>query len=132
MKVIKSILIVSFLFVSALSFSQPPNGGQRGEQQGPPPIPNAQQIEKMVSDLADELSLSDEQESSVLKLYTQHFKEVKEKTSGNKKPERKEMEAMKSEFEKKVKSLLSAEQQTLFDDFQKKNQPHHGHPGKQK
>ena len=119
------ILVVSLILLSAGSlFAQPPGGGgQQGGPQGPPPVPNTKQIKEMVSNLSKEISLSTEQESKVLKLYTDHFAEVKEKTSGNARPKREEMETMKSSFEKNVKSILSAEQITKYNAYLKKQDP---------
>ena len=101
-------------------------GNQKGGQQGPPPIPDEAQIEKMVENLADSISLSTEQKTAALVLFKEHFNQVREKTSGNKRPKREEMEALKTGFEKQVKKLLSAEQQILFDDFHQKNHPNKG------
>lgn len=114
-------LMLIALSGSSLINAQPPGGGK----QGPPPIPNAAQIKTMVSEMADELSLSTEQEENVLELFTEHFEEVEEKTSGNSKPDRQEMEALKTEFEAKVNTLLSEEQQKQFLVFQKKKQQQH-------
>ena len=121
MKTLKTNLIVVLLFVSSILFAQP--GGQKGRQQGPPPILNANQIQEMVSQLAEEISLSDEQEEKVMELYVAHFEDVEEKTSGNSRPTREEMEALKSDFENKVKALLSKEQQKGFETFIKKQVP---------
>lgn len=123
MKTIKSLLVLSILFVCTLVFAQSPGGGQRGGQQGPPPIPNDKQIEKMVSDIADELTLSNEQETKVLSLYKEHFTQVKEKTSGNNRPNREEMKALKSAFEKKVKAELTKEQVNKYEAYLKKQRP---------
>ncbi|MDA3928480.1 MAG: hypothetical protein PF541_05935 [Prolixibacteraceae bacterium] len=122
MKTTKLFLTTVFLFVVSIGFTQPPGGGgQSGGEQGPPPVPNTKQIQKMVTQLANEIALTEEQETSVLKLYTAHFKTIKQKTSGNARPNREEMDALKSEFEKNVKALLTRDQQIKFDAYQKKN-----------
>ena len=123
MKTIKSFLVISILFLSTSIFAQPPGGGQRGGQQGPPTIPNDKQIEKMVSDLADALTLSNEQEAEILELYKAHFTQVKEKTSGKSRPDREEMDSLKLAFEKQVKAELSKEQATKYEAYLKKQQP---------
>jgi hypothetical protein len=119
MKTIKSILVLSILLVSSISFAQPPGGGQRGGQQGPPPIPNNKEVTKMVSDLTDNLSLSEEQEVKVLEIYKEHFAELKEKTSGNSRPKREEMEALDTAFEKQVKAELTEEQKSGYEAYLK-------------
>lgn len=119
MKTVKSILALSILFVGSLTFAQAPGGGQRGGQQGPPPIPNDEQIETMVSDLAEEIALSEEQEVKVLEIYNEHFAEIKEKTSGNSRPKREEMEALNKAFEKQVKAELTKDQKSGYEDYLK-------------
>lgn len=123
MKTVKSFLILSILLVSTSIFAQPPGGGQRGGQQGPPPIPNNKQIKKMVSDLVDEIALSNEQETKVLSLYKEHFAQVKEKTSGNSRPNRDEMETLKTTFEKSVKAELTKEQVSKYETYLKNQRP---------
>lgn len=120
MKTIKSFLVLFIVLLSTSVFAQPPGGGQRGGQQGPPPVPNDKQIEKMVSDLGKELALSKEQEIKVLALYKGHFAQIKQKTSGNIRPDRDEMETLKSVFEKKVKAELTKEQGSKYEAFLKR------------
>lgn len=118
MKDIWKILVVVLIVTTTACGQQ--RGPQGRGQQGPPSIPNSKQIEKMVSNLADDISLSEDQENEVLKLYTVHFKEVKEKTKSGR-PDRKEMELLKNDFEKEVKEALTEEQQELYDAYLKKN-----------
>lgn len=113
------LIMLIAISTSSLIYAQPP-GGRQGGQQGPPPVPNEKQIEKMVNDLSEELSLTEEQEEKVLDEYLIHFEQVEEKTKDGK-PNRNEMEALKSEFEENVKLLLSDEQDELFDAYQKAN-----------
>lgn len=114
------LLLIAMAMSSAVS-AQPPGGGGGG-QQGPPPIPNSKQIKKMVSKLSSELSLSEQQETKVLALYQDHYEQVEEATS-NGRPDRTKMEALKTSFEKNVKSELTEEQQDLYTEYLKKNQP---------
>ena len=120
------ITMVITLFTSSILYSQP-GKGQQGGPQGPPPIPDSKQITVMVSDLAKEISLTSDQEASVLKLYTEHFEKVKAKTSGNTKPKREEMESLNKDLEKNVKALLTTDQQKGYEAYlkkQSKQQPH--------
>lgn len=121
MKTAKSILIILSVVLSSTLFAQP-GGGQKGGQAGPPKLPNSQQIEEMVSNLADEITLTSEQESTILDLYTDHFKIVKEKISGNARPKREEMEALQNDLEKQVKAELSKKQIKQYKAFIKKQQ----------
>jgi len=111
------ILMVITLFAGNVLCAQPgqgQRGGQQGGQQGPPAAPNTKQIKEMVSNLAGEISLTEAQEATVLKLYTDHFEKVKAKTSGSSRPDRQEMEALKTDLETKVKAVLTADQQTKY------------------
>jgi len=114
----KSILVVAIMFIGSLTFAQP--GGGQGGQQGPPPIPSDEQIEQLVSDLASELSLSTDQETTILELNKAHFTEVKAKMSSNSRPKREEMEALDAALEKNVKAELTEEQITKYEAFMKK------------
>ncbi|MEM7483839.1 MAG: hypothetical protein AAF348_01395 [Bacteroidota bacterium] len=119
-KSIISFLVVVLAFtVTACGQQQRGGGNQRGGQQGPPPLPSADEIEKMVGDLADELSLDSDQESTVLTLYTDHFEEAESKTKSGR-PDRDEMEKFRENFETEVKAVLTEKQQELFDAYQKK------------
>ncbi|MGQ1947482.1 hypothetical protein ACT3CD_10345 [Geofilum sp. OHC36d9] len=120
MKTMKSVLTIAFLVICSLGFAQPGGGGQQGPQQGPPPVPNARQIEKMVNSLAEDLSLSDTQKEQVSAIYTAHFKTVKEKLSGNDRPERSEMEALDKKLEEKVSALLTKAQTSQYKTWLKK------------
>ena len=119
MKKLKMILVWSLVLTSGLTFAQP-GGGQRGGQSGPPPLPNEQQIKVMVGELADAISLTEEQEINVLKLYTEHFVQVEELTSGSSRPDRKEMEALKTSLENQVKLELTQDQIKTYEAVLKK------------
>ncbi len=114
------VVLLFAMFVGAASYAQgnPQNRGQ----QGPPPIPDTEEIEKMVNDMADEISLSEEVEAKMLDLYKDHFNEVREKTSSGR-PDRKEMETLRTDFETAVKSLLTEKQKEQYDAYRKKNRP---------
>lgn len=133
MKTLRSILMMSLLFVTVFACGQPPGGGgQRGGQQGPPPIPDEEQIEKMVGQISKDVSLSEEQETTILQLYTWHFQAVKEKTSGKSRPDREEMEKMKADLEEQVKAVLSEEQVEKYDAYLKKQNKGRGKRGPRK
>lgn len=122
MRKIARILMIVAIIATSVNLSQ-------AQQQGPPPIPNSTQIKKMVAELSNSLKLNDEQNKQVFNLYTSHFKEISAKTEASK-PSRKEMEALRSKFEKDIKSLLTAEQQIEFENFNKEHAPDQkGQPG---
>ncbi len=115
-KTLASLFIVSLCLLPTVSQAQ-----QRG-QQGPPPIPNEKQIEKMVDDLTQKLELTEYQSARISKIYIDHFEKVKDQQSqdGNKEAQRKIMQSLKTDFERNVKAELTKEQQKKFDKIQQK------------
>jgi hypothetical protein len=111
MKTLKSIFAIAFLMICSLGFAQPSGNGQ---QQGPPPIPDDEQIEEMINSLAEELSLDDSQIEEITTIYTEHFKTITEKLSSDERPERSEMEALDKKLEKNVSALLTEDQATQY------------------
>ena len=116
---IKTAFMAIAVIISSYGFAQSP-GGSGAKPDGPPPIPNQQQVEVMVDDLSNELSLTENQEDQVLDLFTAHFNEVRAKTSGNSKPDRDEMEAIRLSFEDDMKKVLTDEQFKDFQEYSKK------------
>ena len=117
-------MLVVALVITTSAFGQqgggqggPPQGGGKG---GPPELPTAKEIETMVSDLSDDLLLSEEQEAQVLELYNAHFEEVEEKTSSGR-PDRDEMDEIKTSLENDIKALLTDDQQELYTTYLKNN-----------
>lgn len=110
------------LIIAAMIFLTINLSAQQRQGQGPPQIPNESQIVKMVDDLSSQLSLNGDQKTEILALYQDHFADVKSTMSSGQKPNRDKMESLKEEFEDDVKSLLTNEQQDLFNEFLKKNQ----------
>lgn len=122
MKTLLMIFLTTFISLSSgnLVWSQP------NERQGPPPIPNASQIEKMVGELTNELALSKKQSIKISKMYKDHFKEVKMRVEKDRKEheaEKEKMDALRRNFEKEIKAELTEEQQNLFVEFQKNHRP---------
>jgi Spy/CpxP family protein refolding chaperone len=110
------LLFTTFILLSSNLFAQ-----QRQEQ-GPPPIPDETQINKMVEDLSSELTLTPTQKTKILALYTDHFAEVNTSMKGQRKS-REEMESLKSNFEKQVKDLLTKDQKAKFEKYMKNLRP---------
>lgn len=109
--------IVSTMIMGGL-FAQP---GQ-GQQQQPPPIPDESQVAQMVDELTQTLSLTGEQTTAILELYSDHFAEVKSQMEDGR-PDRTKMDKLKNKFEKKVKALLTDEQKEQFDEFLQSQRP---------
>jgi hypothetical protein len=115
-KRIKQVLLIIAMVFSIGSLSAQQGGGKQHGHQGPPPIPNEEQIEEMVSNMATEISLRSQQEKEILLLYKEHFAEV-EKRRADKHKCREEMNAYRDAFHKEVKEVLSAEQAALYDKY---------------
>ncbi|WP_372745673.1 hypothetical protein [Lutibacter sp.] len=119
MKKVWNLIAIALVITTTACGQQRGGQGQQGGQQGPPAAPTAKEIKTMVTDLAKEILLTEEQQETVLDLYTAHFEEVESAMEGGR-PEREEMEALKSDFETKVKAVLTADQQKLYTAFLKK------------
>ncbi len=109
---------------------------QKKDHKKPPPIPDQEQIEKMMADLSNRLSLTEKQENKILILYKDHFNEVSKKMEENKnsgKDGREQIKIIRENFEKDVKSLLTPEQQKQFDEFVREKRSERGKkPGRKK
>lgn len=122
MNTIKRFNLITVLLITAMFFITSSLLAQQREGKGSPPIPDEAKINKMVDELATELSLSEAQKTEILAIYTNHFNEVKSSMSSGNRPNREGMERLKKEFEDSVKSVLNDAQQDLFDEFVKNNQ----------
>jgi len=100
---------------------------QQGQPPQQPPIPDESQIAQMVDELTQKLSLTDEQTSQILDLYSDHFVELKSNMEVGQ-PQRSKMDKLRKKFEEQVKTILTDEQQDQFDEFLKENTPQRG-PG---
>lgn len=112
------VVVLTVLFTS-VGFAQKrsPKGG--GQQERPKmEIPSAKEINEMVNELSKDILLSAEQSEKVKELYTTHFAAVEQKMK-NGRPDRKEMQSLKEEFESDINSILSKDQQKLFEKFHK-------------
>ena len=110
------IIMLILIAISNVVFAQPTGG-----QQGPPSLPNTKQIKKMVANLAKEISLDEKQEDQVLAIYQGHFADVKKATSSDR-PDRSEMEKLKTELETAVEAVLTEEQQEKFAAYLKEQE----------
>lgn len=131
MKIVKTIMLVWLFIAGGSSFAQQTQRGHRGPQNGHPPVPNDKQIETIVNDLADKISLSDQQKTRVFELYQEHFNLVQEKLSAARKPNKIEMDALKAYLQVKVKEKLTETQKkkyTLYLNEQHKKR----HPSKRR
>lgn len=115
-------LLASFMFTLANLNAQQ----MQRKPQGPPPIPNEKQIDKMITDLETKLSLSESQKQKMKEIMSDHFKTMKtvqEKYRKSHEAERKEMETLKVKFDDEIESVLSKEQSVLFEEFMKEKRP---------
>ncbi len=117
------ILSLMSIFMVAGLVGQP----QRGQQS--PPIPDTEQIENMVDELAEILALTDQQKSKIQALYSTHFTDVN-KLMGNSsdRPDREAMEKLKTEFENQIKNLLTDKQIEDYLEFMASKKPQGGPP----
>lgn len=121
MKKLKLILILLVLVTGNALYAQ-----QQGSRQQGPKMPDSEEIVKMIEDLTSQLLLSDDQAEEVSTIFTQHFEEIETKMSGESRPDRDQMESLKAEFEKDIKSILNEDQIKNFEEYMKEQNKNQG------
>lgn len=130
-KSLRGLVAVVALLLGSMLYAQPPGGGQRGGgQQGPPEPPTDKEIVEMVSDLAKEILLSEEQEEQVLEVYQAHFEDVEDELSGGGRPDRTKMEALEAKLQESVEELLIDDQIELYEQYLKDNEKSNERPSR--
>lgn len=119
-KLIAVLFVMMFVFSSnSFAQNQPPQGP-------PPPIPNEDQVVKMVDKISESLNLTQDQKDKFLELHKEHFSEMRShvKLEDEKmKSKKEEMHSNRMKFENELKSLLNENQKADFDEFVKNNKP---------
>lgn len=92
---------------------------QQMRQKRPPKPPTQEQMTNKIDELAEKLSLTDEQKGQFTSLFTQHFDQMRSQMSSGERPDKETMDANKSAFDSQLRSLLSTEQQEVFDTLPK-------------
>jgi Spy/CpxP family protein refolding chaperone len=113
------VLIAMLSFFSA--FSQ-----QDRDEHRPPMLPDSAQIVRRVDHLALDLSLTEQQKESILKLHLAHLKEIKSQKENHyaqREKMREEMEALKQKFEQEIDAQLTEEQKAKFNEIKKEKRP---------
>ncbi len=101
-------------------------GNLFAQRQGPPKLPDSEQIVKMVDELAEALTLTKEQKSAITDLYMAHFedaKELMEENKGDRESQREAMEDLKKDFDNRVKELLNDDQIAKYEAYMKDKKP---------
>jgi len=114
-------LLVTILFAGNVVQAQP------REKQGPPPIPDQKKVGEMLTELATDLVLNEEQTEKITTLFNAHFEELKaqlQKENIARELHGQTMDKLRKDFEDEVKAQLSDEQKELFDTHMKKHDPH--------
>jgi len=122
-KLFSSLLIIS---LSILLLSNLHAQSQRGRG-GHPPAPNEQQIERMISEMTIELSLTSSQETKITALFKDHFLKMKGTNQA-----RSNMKDHRAEFENSIKAVLTSEQKTKFEILMKEKQQNRRQKGQQR
>lgn len=87
------------------------------------PIPDSTSIAIIVTNLSEELSLSEKQEEQISKLYFEHYEQVKSISERNKYFKykgHKEFKQLNANFEKEIKSLLTKKQKRKYENYLQK------------
>ena len=112
-------IVVGFLCLNSIS-AQPPEGHK------PPPIPNAEQIENMLDEMQEALSLSESQQQTISKMCTKHFEEVKVLMDQHKQQREQgkaEHDKLRKELELDVNEILNENQLDDYKAFVEAHKP---------
>ena len=92
----------------------------------PPMLPDSTHVVKMVDQMAEELSLSNEQKATLVKMNLAHFKEVRgivEQDRAAREKTHEKLEAMRKQFEGQMESVLDDQQKEQFKQFRETHRP---------
>jgi hypothetical protein len=114
-----------------------PGGRNQGARGGdrPPALPDSTQIVQIVVEMAEALSLSDEQKDKISDLHFAHFAEAEKimsKAAGDREDQRGKMDSLRDDFEKKVKAELNDEQKAKFEKMAKNRRTRPGPSGQRR
>lgn len=114
---ISQYVVMAILIASTTAFAQ----GQRDGRQ-PRELPDAERIEKMVENLTEKLSLSEDQKVKIQDLYTSHYEkvaELRETYGDDRETQRAERKNLRSELEESITALITDEQNTAYEELKK-------------
>jgi len=119
----------------SLVFAQggPPRGN--GGPGQPPALPDSSGIVEIVDEMAEALSLTDDQKSRVSELHFAHFaaaEKVLGASRGDREGTREAMDDLRRDFEADVKEILTDEQQEAFDELSASRRGRSGGPGRRR
>jgi Spy/CpxP family protein refolding chaperone len=101
------------------------NAQEDEKRRGPHTPPTAEQLEKRMDKMAEELGLSDDQRTNILALQQAHFDEIQEDREENK-TEREAMKAARDERRKQLEASISneltEEQKVKFEEMIQKRE----------
>jgi len=126
-KLVLTFLTISLLMAGSL-MAQPEQNENRG-----PKLPDSAEITKMMDELAENLSLTEDQKSKISELHFAHFSEAKvmrEKRQGDRENNREAMENLRKGFDEQVGAVLTDDQKKDYKKYMKKRGPKYGMRGK--
>ncbi len=123
-----ALLLLCLLWAGAALSAPAGSRGQRpgGGEMQPPAPPDSVQIERMMTEMAAAVSLSEEQRVRITALHFAHFAEVEQLMAGagtGQRPGREAMDALRKKLENSVKALLIGEQVSKFEAFSRSHGP---------
>jgi len=118
-----------------LVFAQggPPRGN--GGPGQPPALPDSTGIVNIVDEMAEALSLTDDQKDRIAELHFAHFaaaEQVLGASRGDREGAREAMDDLRQDFEADMKDLLTDAQQEAFDEFSASRHGRSGGPGRRR
>ena len=120
----KFVMAAAITLLPALTFAQPPGGGQgRG---GDP----AQMLDRQMTAMKEAVSLTDDQEKAIRPILTDQIKQQRELMANGPSDESREaMTKMQAATSAKIKKVLNADQIEKFDKFQAERMNRRRGPG---
>lgn len=131
-------LVVGMIITGGVAIAQPNRGDNRrghgpNDRPSPPAVPDSAETVKLIDEVAEALTLTEDEKDAVLDLHLAHFAEVREvmeQSKGDRENHRKQMDALRDEFQEEMKALLSDEKYEEYEEYMKSHNPRPGQPGR--
>lgn len=118
----KKIAILTLLVFSASIVALKAQGPQPGER---PSIEDM--VERTVTDLAKEMTLTDKEQTSIKEIFTSFFTEMDELHESNEKPDMTKFKELEGKRDEKIKALLSEDNyKSYLKVMESQKRPPHG------
>lgn len=118
-------MILTTMILMMLLSEKAPAQAPRGSHH-PPMLPDSTHVVQMVDQMATELSLSNEQKGTLVKMNLEHFKKVRAvvaKDKAEREATHEKLEAMRKQLEDQMASVMNDNQKEQLKKFLKEHRP---------